>query len=235
MLWVRKLRVNDTYCSVLFCHSRVIITRYNTCFWWIQIFWSTNFIRCLLRTSYLQVEFTFVTLYLNTILTKITRRGFMVDWASISLTFSPFFDFIWLIIYFFTSYSRIFYLHGDVTTAGEGLQNLGLCSALRASEHGDIFIVPNLLWHRIWVFSVSDEESPHLVTSNDNKGILMTYSIPDPHRSPILSPLTTRKAMLRTYSNPDPHSRVLWFWNRKFGSGFTNVYVKIKLKVVAQV
>ena len=38
----------------------------------------------------------------------------------------------WLIIYGFTSRLRIFHLYGDVTFAGEGLQNLGLCSALRA-------------------------------------------------------------------------------------------------------
>jgi hypothetical protein len=36
-------------------------------------------------------------------------------------------------------------LYGDVTIAGEGLQNLGLCSALRAFEQGWIFIVPYLL------------------------------------------------------------------------------------------
>jgi hypothetical protein len=40
------------------------------------------------------------------------------------------------------SRSRIFHLYGDVTIAGEGLQNLGLCSALRAFEQGGIFIVP---------------------------------------------------------------------------------------------
>jgi hypothetical protein len=50
-----------------------------------------------------------------------------------------------LIIYSFTSRSRIFHLHGDVTFAGERLQNLGLCSALRAFEQGGIFIVPQLL------------------------------------------------------------------------------------------
>jgi hypothetical protein len=33
----------------------------------------------------------------------------------------------------------------DVTIAGEGQQNLGLCSALRAFEQGGIFIVPHLL------------------------------------------------------------------------------------------
>jgi hypothetical protein len=33
-------------------------------------------------------------------------------------------------------------LYGDVTIAGEGLQNLVLCSALRAFEQGGIFTVP---------------------------------------------------------------------------------------------
>jgi hypothetical protein len=50
-----------------------------------------------------------------------------------------------LIIYGITSRSRIFYLYGDVTIAGEELQNLGLCSAVRAFEQGEIFIVPHLL------------------------------------------------------------------------------------------
>jgi hypothetical protein len=50
-----------------------------------------------------------------------------------------------LIIYGFTSRSGIFHLYGDVTIAGEGLQNLGLCSALRAFEQEGIFIVPHLL------------------------------------------------------------------------------------------
>jgi hypothetical protein len=35
--------------------------------------------------------------------------------------------------------------YGDVIIAGEGQQNLGLCSALRAFEQGGIFIMPHLL------------------------------------------------------------------------------------------
>ena len=50
-----------------------------------------------------------------------------------------------LIIYGFTSRSRIFHLYGDVIVVGEGLQNLGLCSVLRPFEQGGIFIVPHLL------------------------------------------------------------------------------------------
>jgi hypothetical protein len=50
-----------------------------------------------------------------------------------------------LIIYGFTSRSGIFHLYGDVTITGDGLKNLGLCSALRAFEQEGIFIVPNLL------------------------------------------------------------------------------------------
>jgi hypothetical protein len=48
-------------------------------------------------------------------------------------------------IYCFTFHSRIFHLYGSVTMTGEGLQNLGLYSALRAFEQGGIFIVLNLL------------------------------------------------------------------------------------------
>jgi hypothetical protein len=38
-----------------------------------------------------------------------------------------------------------FFLYGDVTIADEGLQNLGLCSELKAFEQGGIFIVPHPL------------------------------------------------------------------------------------------
>jgi hypothetical protein len=41
--------------------------------------------------------------------------------------------------------SRIFHLYGGVTIASEVLQNLALCSVLKALEQGGIFIVPHLL------------------------------------------------------------------------------------------
>jgi hypothetical protein len=84
-----------------------------------------------------------------------------------------------LIIYSFTSHSRIFHLYGDVTIAGEGLQNLGLCSALGAFEQGGTFILPHLLWH----------------------GAILSH----PKDRPIQSPLTTHEGMWRIYTNPDPH------------------------------
>jgi hypothetical protein len=55
----------------------------------------------------------------------------------------------------FTSRSRIFHLYGDVTITGEGLQNLGLCSALKAFKKRGIFIVPHLLRHGASIFPVS--------------------------------------------------------------------------------
>jgi hypothetical protein len=76
----------------------------------------------------------------------------------------------WLIIYCFTSRSRIFHLYGDVTIADEGLQNLGLCSALRPFEQGGIFIVPHLLWHGTSVFPVSSEGQPQSVAFYDTHG-----------------------------------------------------------------
>jgi hypothetical protein len=41
--------------------------------------------------------------------------------------------------------------------AGDGLQNLGLHSVLRAFKQGGVFIVPHLLWHGTSVFPVSYE------------------------------------------------------------------------------
>jgi hypothetical protein len=80
----------------------------------------------------------------------------------------------------FTSRLRIFHLYGDFTIAGEGLQNLGLCSALRAFEQGRIFIVPHLLWQGASVFPVSSEGPPHLVACMTHKGVWRIYSSPDP-------------------------------------------------------
>jgi hypothetical protein len=72
-----------------------------------------------------------------------------------------------MIIYGFTSRSwKNFSLkYGDVTIAGEGLQHLDLCSALKAFEQ-----VPHLLWHGTSVFPVSSEGPPHLVASYDTRG-----------------------------------------------------------------
>jgi hypothetical protein len=39
----------------------------------------------------------------------------------------------------------MFHVYGDVTIAGEELQNLGLCLAVRAFEQGGIFIILYLL------------------------------------------------------------------------------------------
>jgi hypothetical protein len=70
----------------------------------------------------------------------------------------------------FTSCSRIFHLYGEVTITGEGLQNLDLCSALRAFEQGGIFIVPHLLWHWASVFPVSSEGLPQSVAFYNTQG-----------------------------------------------------------------
>jgi hypothetical protein len=52
---------------------------------------------------------------------------------------------ICLFAYCFTLRPGIVHLYGDVTIAGEGLQNLGLCSAFMVFQQGGIFIVPQLL------------------------------------------------------------------------------------------
>jgi hypothetical protein len=76
----------------------------------------------------------------------------------------------WLFTVLRSAQDYFTYKYGDVTTAGEGLQNLGLCSGLRAFEQGGIFIVPHLLWHGTSVFPVSPEGPPHSVASYDTQG-----------------------------------------------------------------
>jgi hypothetical protein len=65
-----------------------------------------------------------------------------------------------------------FYVHlyEDITITGEGLQNLGLCSALRAFKQGGIFIVPHLLRHGATVLPTSSEGPPHSVAFYDTQG-----------------------------------------------------------------
>jgi hypothetical protein len=89
-----------------------------------------------------------------------------------------------LIIYCFTSCSRIFHLHVDVTIADEGLQNLSLCSALRAFEQGG-----SLSCH-----TCCDTE-PRFFQSH-------------PKDRPIQSPLTKHEGIWRIYSNPDPQRQI---------------------------
>ena len=80
-----------------------------------------------------------------------------------------------MIICGFTSRSRIFHLYEDATIAGEGLQNLGLCSA-----YGSL-------------------------TCHTCCGAGPRFFRSHPKDRPIQSPFTTHKGMWRTYSNPDPH------------------------------
>jgi hypothetical protein len=88
------------------------------------------------------------------------------------LLFMPFYVSIellwvdWLIIYSFTSRSRVFHLYGDVTIAGERLQNLGLRSALRAFEHREITCCDT----GPRIFRSHPKDRPHLVTSYDLQG-----------------------------------------------------------------
>jgi hypothetical protein len=80
---------------------------------------------------------------------------------------------MWLIDYL------VFYVHGDVTITSEGLQNLGLCPALKAIEQGGIF-------------DTCCDTEPRFFRSH-------------PKDNPILLPRTTHKGMWRIYSHPDPH------------------------------
>jgi hypothetical protein len=92
----------------------------------------------------------------------------------------------WFIIYGFTSHSRMYHLYGDVTITGEGLQSLGLCSALRAFEKEGIFIVPHLLWHGAWglsFFSLIWRTTPFSRLFTTHMGTWSIYSNLNPHGS----------------------------------------------------
>jgi hypothetical protein len=112
-----------------------------------------------------------------------------------------------LIIYRFTSRLRNFHLYGDVTITGEGLQNLGLCSALSAFELGGIFIFT-------------------AVTRDFGFSSFIGY----PNDRPIQSPLTTHKRVWRIYSNPYPHgspfSRLLQHTRGCGGPRIGHIYMK---------
>jgi hypothetical protein len=84
---------------------------------------------------------------------------------------------IGLIIRGFTSRSRIFHLYGDVTIAGEGLQNLGLCSLSREGS---------LSCHTCcdrgsWFFRSHSKDGPIWSPLKTHEGMRRIYSIPDPH------------------------------------------------------
>ena len=98
------------------------------------------------------------------------------------------------------SRSRYFHLCGNITIAGEGLQNLGLCSTHRASEQGGIFIVPHLLWHPV----SSEGPPPFSCLFRHTKRCwesILTHILMGPIGH-------VWKGMLRTYCNPDPQE-----WN----------------------
>jgi hypothetical protein len=95
--------------------------------------------------------------------------------------------FDWLIVYGFTSRSRIFHLYGNVTTAGEGLQNLGL-----SRRSGPLSRERSLSCHTYC------DTGPRFFRSH-------------PKDCPIQSPLTTCMGMWTIYSNRDPHGAILLF------------------------
>ena len=76
----------------------------------------------------------------------------------------------WLLIDWLFNILRPFQEYFTYIIAGEGLQNLSLCSVLRAFEQGGVFIVSHLLWHRTSVFPVSSERPPQSVASYDTHG-----------------------------------------------------------------
>jgi hypothetical protein len=132
-----------------------------------------------------------------------------------------------IIIYCFTSRSRIFHLYEDATITGEGLQNLSLCSALRTLDlliDYLLFSVPlknfSLKWrhHHYWWRAAKLRpmvgaqglwagRDIYRATPAVTRDLVFFWS--HPKDRPIHSPLTTHKGMWRVYSNPYPHGSCL--------------------------
>jgi hypothetical protein len=125
---------------------------------------------------------------------------------------------IWLlIIYRFTSCSRMFHLYEDVTTTGEGLLNLGLSrrsghfsrkGSLSCHTWGLLFACAHL---KTAVFAIVQKRTH---ANNRERSLCWTglgcdtgprFFRSHPKDRPIQSPLTTHKGIWRTYSNLDPH------------------------------
>jgi hypothetical protein len=114
----------------------------------------------------------------------------------------------WLIIYCFTSRSRIFHLHGDVAITGEGLQNLRLCSVLRAFEHR---VIHTCCDTGPRFFRSHSKDRPIQSPLRTHKRIWRIYSNPDPHGSPISRLLRHTRGSV--YSNPDLHGKGCTLYN----------------------
>jgi hypothetical protein len=104
----------------------------------------------------------------------------------------------WLIIDYFNSYTRISHLYGDVTTASEGLQNLGLHSGPLSREG-------SLSCHTCCEMELRFYQShskswpiflPLLNSQRDVENLFYRRF----HRVPIQSPPVTCKELLRNYS-----------------------------------
>jgi hypothetical protein len=117
----------------------------------------------LLNKLYNEIAFyKFIKMYCNLVL---DLHYWLIDWLI-----------DWLIISGFTSRSRMFHLYGDDNIAGKGLQNLGLCSALKAFAQGGIFIVPHMLQQETSVCPISSDGLSHSVAFYDTQGLWRMYS-----------------------------------------------------------
>jgi hypothetical protein len=121
-----------------------------------------------------------------------------------------------IIIYCFTSRSKIFHLYGNVTIAGERLQNLGLCSALRAFVQRGIFIVQHLLGPRF--FRCHPKDRPIQLPVSTHKGMWSIYSNLDPHGLYILyrtDDTVPTFSLKKVLTSSWPIRRVVFFFLRR--------------------
>jgi hypothetical protein len=119
-----------------------------------------------IRLTFLRLPFSVFRSHIHIILLTKQWSWWEAKYYFFFLFISPIFQIDWMIDYLLfyvplKNISLIWRRHRYRWRA----ENLGLCSALRASEQGGIFIVPHLLWHGTSVFPVSSEGPPHSVAS----------------------------------------------------------------------
>jgi hypothetical protein len=105
-----------------------------------------------------------------------------------------------IIIYCFTSCSRIFHLYEDVTITGEGLQNLGQCSVQGLRAGRDLNRATPAVTQGLCFSSLIRRTAPFSRLLPHTRGcggsiLARIYQ----------SPFTTHVGMWRIYSCPDPH------------------------------
>jgi hypothetical protein len=109
----------------------------------------------------------------------------------------------WLILYCFKSHSRIFHSYGGVTIAGEGQQNLGLCSALYVFGRTDLYCGTLAVTYGTPILRSHLNDRPMKLPYTICKGMLT-------HPRQLILPLVTSKARVSMIFTMNYSMYLMW-------------------------